>query len=141
VVGREAELGRLQGWLQQALGGARQFVFVIGDAGVDQTMLVDLFLEQVATQAGCWRACGQCVEHYGAGEAYLPVSAHMLTCIAIGRCDEGLTTTSSHRGCSHVLYNASVAGYTLPGARYVNRLLTPGGVHGTSHLQTHWHAG
>jgi predicted ATPase len=63
VVGREAELGRLQGRLQQALGGTRQLVFVIGDAGVDKTMLVDLFLEQVATQVGCWLARGQCVEH------------------------------------------------------------------------------
>jgi predicted ATPase len=73
MVGREADLERLQGWFRQALGGTRQFIFVTGEAGIGKTTLVDRFLDQVATQAGCWLARGQCVEHYGAGEAYLPV--------------------------------------------------------------------
>ena len=73
VVGREADLERLHGWFQQAIGGARQIIFVTGEAGIGKTTLVDRFLDQVATQAGCWLARGQCIEHYGAGEAYLPV--------------------------------------------------------------------
>ena len=73
MVGREADLERLRGWFQQAMEGARQIIFVTGEAGIGKTTLVDRFLDQVATQAGCWLARGQCIEHYGAGEAYLPV--------------------------------------------------------------------
>ena len=73
MVGREADLEHLHGWFQQAIGGARQIIFVTGESGIGKTMLVDRFLDQVATQAGCWLARGQCVEHYGAGEAYLLV--------------------------------------------------------------------
>ena len=71
IVGREAELIQLQNWWQSALQGKRQLVFVTGEPGIGKTTLVDAFLVEVATQA--WHARGQCVEQYGAGEAYLPV--------------------------------------------------------------------
>src|SRR5919106_451393 len=44
LIGREVELRQLHGWLQQA-----------------------------AFDPGVWIGRGQCIEHYGAGEAYLPV--------------------------------------------------------------------
>ena len=71
IVGREAELAQLQRWWQQALAGERQLVFVTGEPGIGKTTLVEAFLTQVSTPA--WNGHGQCVEQYGAGEAYLPI--------------------------------------------------------------------
>jgi DNA-binding winged helix-turn-helix (wHTH) protein/predicted ATPase len=72
LVGREAELLELRQWLDAALGGQRQVVFVTGGPGSGKTALVDAFLESVADQDLCVSG-GQCFEQYGAGEAYLPV--------------------------------------------------------------------
>ncbi|MBI3301446.1 MAG: AAA family ATPase [Deltaproteobacteria bacterium] len=60
-------------WLEKALHGERQIVFVTGEAGIGKTTVVAAFLQQAATAGGLWMAQGQCIEHYGAGEAYLPV--------------------------------------------------------------------
>jgi predicted ATPase/DNA-binding winged helix-turn-helix (wHTH) protein len=73
LVGREAECARLHGWLEQARHGMRQVGFVTGEAGIGKTTLVDAFLAQVAHEPGLWVGRGQCLDHYGAGEAYLPV--------------------------------------------------------------------
>ncbi|MBI2360624.1 MAG: AAA family ATPase [Deltaproteobacteria bacterium] len=87
LVGREAELKRLQGLLEKAVGGNRQVVFVAGEAGIGKTTLVDAFIAQVtcpapghpqggaptARQSDIWFGRGQCIENHGAGEAYLPV--------------------------------------------------------------------
>jgi predicted ATPase len=73
LVGREVELGKLQGWLEKALQGKRQIVFVTGEAGIGKTTVVDAFMERAAAEGGLWIGRGQCLEHYGAGEAYLPV--------------------------------------------------------------------
>jgi predicted ATPase/DNA-binding winged helix-turn-helix (wHTH) protein len=73
LVGREAELGQLHNRLGKALQGTRQVVFVTGEPGIGKTTVVDTFLAQVAVKGDLWTARGQCVEHYGAGEAYLPV--------------------------------------------------------------------
>jgi predicted ATPase/DNA-binding winged helix-turn-helix (wHTH) protein len=75
IVGREAELQQLQGWLEKALRGERQVVFVTGEAGIGKTTVVDAFLERAVHQRGCWLGQGQCIEHFGEGEAYLPVLA------------------------------------------------------------------
>jgi DNA-binding winged helix-turn-helix (wHTH) protein/tetratricopeptide (TPR) repeat protein len=73
LVGREAELAQLQQWWAQACQGRRQVVFVAGEAGIGKTTLVDAFVTQIAaTEVVCY-ARGQCIEHYGAGEAYLPL--------------------------------------------------------------------
>ena len=95
LVGREAELEQLHRWLEKALGGERQVVFVTGEPGIGKTALVDAFLAQVVTlghvqssrskvqslqsvirnpqSAIALVARGQCIEHFGVGEAYLPV--------------------------------------------------------------------
>jgi DNA-binding winged helix-turn-helix (wHTH) protein/predicted ATPase len=73
VVGRETELAQLHRWLQQALGGTRQLVFVTGEAGLGKTTLVETFLHELDGYGVLWIGRGQCIEHYGAGEAYLPV--------------------------------------------------------------------
>jgi DNA-binding winged helix-turn-helix (wHTH) protein/predicted ATPase len=73
AVGREAELAQLHRWLQRALHGIRQLVFVTGEAGLGKTTLVEAFLHDLAGSEALWIGRGQCIEHYGAGEAYLPV--------------------------------------------------------------------
>jgi DNA-binding winged helix-turn-helix (wHTH) protein/predicted ATPase len=73
LIGREAELARLQQWLERAVSGTRQVVFVTGEPGIGKTTVVDEFLAGAAEMGEVWTARGQCIEHYGAGEAYLPV--------------------------------------------------------------------
>jgi predicted ATPase/DNA-binding winged helix-turn-helix (wHTH) protein len=73
AVGRALELAQLHRWLQQALRGTRQVVFVTGEAGLGKTTLVEAFLEGIGAEGTLWIARGQCIEQYGAGEAYLPV--------------------------------------------------------------------
>jgi hypothetical protein len=72
IVGRARELGTLGGWLARARQGDRQVGFVTGEAGIGKTALVDAFLASVPA-GDCQVGRGQCLDHYGAGEAYLPV--------------------------------------------------------------------
>jgi predicted ATPase len=51
----------------------RQVGFVTGEAGIGKTLLVEAFLAQLGPAAPCWVGRAQCIEHYGAGEAYLPL--------------------------------------------------------------------
>jgi DNA-binding winged helix-turn-helix (wHTH) protein/predicted ATPase len=71
-VGRERELARLQAARGRAALGRRQFVFVSGQPGVGKTSLMRTFSSRQPS-AGQPLAWGQCVNHYGAGEAYLPI--------------------------------------------------------------------
>ena len=73
LVGREAVLQRLGAAWAQARQGQRQVVWVTGEAGMGKTTVVEAFRAAVATDPAVWLATGQCVEHYGTGEAYLPV--------------------------------------------------------------------
>ena len=73
LVGRQGEVETLQSWFQRAAQGARQFVLVSGEAGVGKTTVVDRWLAQLAAGRGVRIACGQCVEHYGEEEPYLPL--------------------------------------------------------------------
>jgi DNA-binding winged helix-turn-helix (wHTH) protein/tetratricopeptide (TPR) repeat protein len=72
LVGREEELGTLQQELEAALAGERRTVFVTGEAGIGKTTLVEAFLVQAGND-GPLLASGFCLEHRGAGEAYMPV--------------------------------------------------------------------
>ena len=72
-MGREAELAALHGWYTTARQGTRQVGFITGEAGAGKTALVDAFLAQVDAEGAVWIGHGQCIEQYGAGEAYLPV--------------------------------------------------------------------
>jgi len=98
-VGREAELTQLQQWLAKALHGERQLVFVTGEPGIGKTTLIAVFRQSLASSIQSpelgqqkpsstvrllaprrqapdtvpWLSRGQCIEHYGAGEAYLPI--------------------------------------------------------------------
>ena len=73
LVGREIELARLHQWFDTALQGVRRVGFIIGEAGIGKTTLVDAFVAQVENEETLWIGHGQCVDQYGAGEAYLPL--------------------------------------------------------------------
>ncbi|NOT53004.1 MAG: ATP-binding protein [Deltaproteobacteria bacterium] len=90
LVGRDAELAHLHDYLDKALTGDRQLVFVTGEPGIGKTTLIEAFRQR--REAGGWRQApspqasslkpqashvwwgwGQCIEQYGSGEAYLPI--------------------------------------------------------------------
>jgi predicted ATPase/DNA-binding winged helix-turn-helix (wHTH) protein len=73
LAGRERELDALHGALATARTGVRQFLFVTGEAGLGKTTLVETFLTALEAYGPLWIGRGQCLDHYGAGEAYLPV--------------------------------------------------------------------
>jgi predicted ATPase/DNA-binding winged helix-turn-helix (wHTH) protein len=73
MVGRESELARLHQWWARALKGERQVVVVTGEAGIGKTSVLNAFAAQAAGVEPVWIGRGQCIEQYGAGEAYLPL--------------------------------------------------------------------
>ena len=69
-IGRADEVSRLQRAWERADGGQRAVVWLAGEPGIGKTTLIEHFLTGLGDIA-CAR--GHCVEHYGAGEPYLPV--------------------------------------------------------------------
>lgn len=72
LIGRQQALARLQAGLQAARRGQRQVLLVAGEAGIGKTTLIDGFVAALGPD-GAAVARGQCVEHRGAGEPYMPV--------------------------------------------------------------------
>ena len=136
VVGRAAEFEHLHRCLEQARRGERQVVFVTGEAGMGKTTLVDAWLERVGTEEELWSAQGQCIEHYGAGEAYLPVLGRWGACVASrGR--------SGSSGCSdsmrHLAGAAPLRSSTLPnGPPSSARCWAPPGSGCCERWRKHW---
>src|SRR5262245_23853328 len=73
VVGRDNALSLIQDRLGRMLAGERQIVFVTGEAGIGKTALVDTFARGIAAAGNVRIGRGQCLEHYGTSEAFLPV--------------------------------------------------------------------
>lgn len=73
VVGRESASSQMRTWLENALRGERQTVFVTGEPGIGKTTLVEAFLQEISSVPKICIARGQCLEQFGEGEAYLPV--------------------------------------------------------------------
>ena len=71
ILGRDAALSQLGQWLQIALTGNCQTLFVTGESGIGKTTLVEAFLQEIGPDICILR--GQCLEQYGSGEAYLPI--------------------------------------------------------------------
>lgn len=71
--GRARELVQFERLLAEAQSGQRRLVFVTGEAGIGKTTVIERFLAAAESQGALLVARGQCVEHRGAGEAYLPV--------------------------------------------------------------------
>jgi predicted ATPase/DNA-binding winged helix-turn-helix (wHTH) protein len=72
-VGRDAALAQLAQWWRLARQGRRQVGVITGEPGIGKTALVDTFVAHMAGMEGIWIGRGQCLDHYGAGEAYLPI--------------------------------------------------------------------
>ena len=73
VLDRDEALSQLNKCLNKAIDGKKQIVFVTGEAGIGKTTLVDAFLKRAMQLDDILIAKGQCLEQFGAGEAYLPV--------------------------------------------------------------------
>ena len=78
VVGRDSELGWLGRTFEAALAGTRQLTFIVGEPGIGKTTLVEAFTGSSLVANNAWIGYGQCVEHYGAGEAYMPLLEALL---------------------------------------------------------------
>jgi hypothetical protein len=70
VIGRSQALGTLRAAYNAAAQGQRRLVFVAGEPGVGKSTLLSAFMGSLGGSAV---ALGQCVEHYGAAEPYLPL--------------------------------------------------------------------
>jgi DNA-binding winged helix-turn-helix (wHTH) protein/predicted ATPase len=73
LVGRSAELAELARAFDDARVGSRRVVFVTGEPGIGKSALADAFLEQLRTAQAAKIAHGQCLDHHGVGEPYLPL--------------------------------------------------------------------
>src|SRR4029450_1228641 len=71
--GRGAELERLVGLLGLATAARPQVAFVTGEPGIGKTTLVETFAGWAEGGGRAVVARGQCLEHRGAPEPYLPV--------------------------------------------------------------------
>lgn len=71
LVGRGPALARLRTALQAAEAGQRQLVFVVGEAGIGKSSLIDHFV--AGAPGSVLAAVGPCVEHFGSAEPYLPL--------------------------------------------------------------------
>jgi predicted ATPase/predicted Ser/Thr protein kinase len=72
-VGREGALSQLDGYLEKALAGRGQVVFVTGGAGRGKTALIDEFSRRAQnTHDGLIVAMGNCNAQTGIGDPYLP---------------------------------------------------------------------
>jgi DNA-binding winged helix-turn-helix (wHTH) protein/tetratricopeptide (TPR) repeat protein len=69
-IGREHALAELRDAWRRAQAGERQLVWITGEAGVGKSRLVDSFLRELEPGVATY---GQCVEHFGTGEPYLPI--------------------------------------------------------------------
>jgi DNA-binding winged helix-turn-helix (wHTH) protein/predicted ATPase len=72
-IGREAELGRLAALYDLAAQGERQVAFVTGEPGIGKTTLVEAFAAGAGPGHEALIARGQCLEHRGPPEPYLPI--------------------------------------------------------------------
>ncbi len=68
LIGRGDALNRLHAALDAARAGQRQLVFVAGEAGIGKSTLIERFV----ADAGVAAVHGQCIEHHGGAEPYMP---------------------------------------------------------------------
>lgn len=69
-VGRATQLKKLRQAWEGALQGNKAIVWVAGEPGIGKTTLIEHFVAGLHSVSS---AFGQCVQHHGAGEPYLPV--------------------------------------------------------------------
>lgn len=72
LVGRALEMEELQRRFDLALSGQRQLVFVTGEPGIGKSALAASFADAIDRHR-VRIAQGQCLDHHGVGEPYLPL--------------------------------------------------------------------
>jgi predicted ATPase/DNA-binding winged helix-turn-helix (wHTH) protein len=70
LIGRQAALEKLRAAWRRSMAGERQLIWITGEAGVGKTTLIESFVRELGTGVPVY---GRCVEHFGAGEPYLPL--------------------------------------------------------------------
>src|SRR5262245_54415374 len=73
LVGRQGDVEAVEQYVQRAAHGTRQVVLLSGEAGIGKTTVVEMVLARLDLGSGVRVARGQCAEHYGEGEPYLPL--------------------------------------------------------------------
>ena len=74
MVGRERALARLHECLRRARRGARQLVFITGEAGIGKTTLAETFLRSPELRSpDVLILHGQCIQQHGRREPYMPL--------------------------------------------------------------------
>lgn len=73
LVGRDGVLQHLGKAMARARQGTRQLCLLLGEPGIGKTAVVEAFAHQMSADPSVCMAYGQCIEHYGQGEAYMPV--------------------------------------------------------------------
>ncbi len=93
--GREHELQQLLHHYAQACSGQRQIVFIGGEAGIGKTTLIAAFEKELYNEQRTRLVHGQCIEHSGSGEAYLPL-LEALSELSQGLDSEAIIATLHH---------------------------------------------
>jgi len=70
IIGRASALACLREAWARAQAGDRQLVWIAGEAGVGKSTLIQRFVSELPPGTAVQ---GQCVEHFGTGEPYLPI--------------------------------------------------------------------
>ena len=73
IVGRDAELEKLDADLDLVARGIRKLIFLTGDAGSGKTALIDAFCARSCGEDSAKMARGQSVEGFGGKEPFYPV--------------------------------------------------------------------
>lgn len=73
LVGRAEELVALREALDAARQGQRRIVFVVGEPGIGKTSLLEAFADELEQAPRVRVVRGQCSEHFGPSEPYLPL--------------------------------------------------------------------
>ncbi len=73
LVGRASSLADLERSLELAERGRRQIMFVVGEAGIGKTTLIDAFQQRVSTRQAVRVARGHPVEGFAGKECYYPI--------------------------------------------------------------------
>jgi DNA-binding winged helix-turn-helix (wHTH) protein/predicted ATPase len=73
VVGRESAIAEMLDACAFAERGTKQVLFIIGEAGIGKTTLLQAFQARLVARGPVRTTWGQCVQHYGVGEPYQPL--------------------------------------------------------------------
>lgn len=119
VVGRTTERLALERAFDAALRGERQLVFLTGEAGIGKTTLVESFVAALETRDGPGAlvvARGQCIDHHGPSEPYMPI-LDAFAQLAAGPAHDRLAAAFARHAPTWLLQIPSLAAEAAPRER------------------------